>query len=413
MLKFKSKLFVVFVALMLLVSTICFATDAQNVSTVPGDNARTGEPVPTSGTNEVTTNETGDTTTSGDSNDHTHEDLADQILNDDLYMFDNNVVMDKLVDGNAYLFGNNVEVSGRVNGNLYVFGNTITFKSGSYVVNSIFIAGRQVDLDTQANDIYIAGDTVNISYDTFIVRDLRVGANNLNFNGCVGRNAFIDANNFDFIKNGEQSALVYGNLDYTSTNKLELSSEDVQGNINYKEPVVYDEDSIQDIIFDKINSLLASLLFTIVVYLLALWIAPNFMKKSASFVSTKAIPAIGIGFLTLILIPVACFILLCSTVGVSASFALLGLYILILLICSSIVSICITNKIKEQYKFDKKSKVALTLVITAIVLWALQQIPFIGGWIGFLLAIIGLGVMFMYLFTKNKKDNNNSTEAVA
>lgn len=385
MLKNKSKLLTVVFIIMILISSFSLASEPVVTSLVPGDNARTEE---------TPTNE--------------NEPLPSDIRNDDLYLFGDNVVMDQLVDGNVYLFGNNIEISGRVNGNLYAFGNKVTFKEGSYAVNSIFVAGNNIELDTQANDVYAFANTINISYNTFIVRDLRVGANNLTFNGCVGRNAFVTADNFNFVTGTENSALVYGDLNYSSNTKLDISSDFVQGNINYEELTI-EEDSIGDIIIDKANSLLTSLLFTIVVYLLALWIAPNFVKKASSFASTKVIPAIGIGFLALILIPLACFILLFSTVGISASFALLGLYILILLICSSIVSICIINKVKEHFKLDKKSMTALVLVVTSIVLWALQQIPFIGGWIGFLLAITGLGIMFMYLFTKNK---NSSEEVV-
>lgn len=224
MLKSKSKLLILVFAIILLISSFSLAAEPVVTSEVPGDNAKTAE-------EQAPTNE--------------NEPLPSDIRNDDLYLFGDNVVMDQLVDGNVYLFGNNIEVSGRVNGNLYAFGNKITFKEGSYAVNSIFVAGNNVELDTQANDLYACANTINISYNTFIVRDLRVGANNFTFNGCVGRNAFVSADNFNFVTGTENSALVYGDLNYTSNTKLDISSELVQGNINYTEPTMAEEDSIR------------------------------------------------------------------------------------------------------------------------------------------------------------------------
>lgn len=395
MLKNRSKLIVVILAILLLISTISFATnddvspvssEGNVISTVPGDNAKT------EGTTESTE--------------------APEIKDTDLYLFDDNIVMDQLVDGNVFLFGNNIEITGKVNGSLYVFGNKVTFKSGSYVVQTIYACANEVYFEGDANDLYVVCNTLNMTYDSFIVRDLRVGANTFTYSGGVGRNAYVVADNFTFTTEDENDGIIFGDLNYSSKSKLDLSKEFVQGDLNYTEisNTSY-EPTVKDIIIDKITDLLISLFITVVVFLLVLWLAPKFMKKSSSFVSSKAFPAFGIGLIALIVIPIAAICLMISTIGIPVAFALLGLYVSMLLICTAIVNTCITNKIKEKFNFSQKYQTALALIITTIVVWALQQIPYIGGFIGFILVVIGLGIMFMYLFTKNKETETKTKES--
>lgn len=395
MLKNKTKLIIAILTILLLISTITFATndDAASissegnvVSTVPGDNAKTEENAESTETPEI--------------------------RDTDLYLFNDNIVMDQLIDGNVFLFGNNIEITGKVNGSLYVFGNKVTFKSGSYVVNTIYACANEIYFEGDANDLYVVCNTLNMSYDSFIVRDLRVCAGNFTFSGGVGRNAYVTADNFTFTTEEENDGIIFGDLNYSSKSELELSKDFVQGDLNYTEITATSyESTTQDIIIDKITDLLISLFTTIIVFLLILWLAPKFMDKSSSFVSSKTLPAFGIGLLGLIIVPIVAILLMCSTIGISIAFAALGLYVSILLIATSVVNICITNKIKEKFNFDKKYKTVLTLIATSIVVWALKQIPYVGGFIGFILFTIGIGIIVMYLFTKNKKIETKTEES--
>lgn len=391
MLKNRSKLIVAILVVLLLVSTISFATN-ENVTPISAE-----QNVVSSDNNVTEENAEGAATP--------------EIHDSDLYLFDDNIVMDQLVDGNVFLFGNNIEITGKVNGSLYVFGNKVTFKSGSYVVHTIYACANEVYFEGDANDLYVVCNTLNMTYDSFIVRDLRVGANNFTYSGGVGRNAYVAADNFTFTTEDENDGIIFGDLNYSSKSQLDLSKEFVQGNLNYTEisDVSY-EPTVKDIIINKLTDLLISLFTTVVVFLLVLWLAPKFMEKSSSFVSSKALPAFGIGLVALIVIPIVAICLMISAIGISVAFALLGLYVSMLLICTAIVNTCITNKIKEKFNFSQKYQTALALIVTTIVVWALQQIPYIGGFIGFILVVTGLGTMFMYLFTKNKKAETKAEE---
>lgn len=383
MLKNKSKLIIAIITILLLISTISFATNSDvasptsseenTVSTVPSENSTDSESIAES-------------------------DIRDR----DLYLFDDNIVMDELVDGNVFLFGENIEITGKVNGSLYAFGNKVTFKSGASVIQSTYICANEVYFDGDAHDLYAFCNTLNMTYNSFIVRDLRVAASTFTYSGGVGRNAYVVAENFTFTTEDENDGLVYGDLNYYSKSELELSKDYVQGNLNYNKLDTSTKLSTADIIIRKVTSLFTSLLFTIVIFLLSIWITPKFIEKTSSFVSTKALPAFGIGLLALIVIPIISILLMISVIGVPVGFVILGLYILVLTICIPIVNICITYKLKEKFNFDKTYKTILTLIAISLVVWALTQIPYIGIYIQLLLIVIGLGIMFLYLFTKNK-----------
>lgn len=267
MLKNKTKFVVILLAFLLVVSTFSFATDTpvttsvegEVTSTLPGDNTRTVEPISETNTTTDTTTET-----------QTEATTESEIYNGDLYIFDDNIEMNQLVDGNVFLFGNNINVTGKVNGSLYAFCDTITFSEESYVVQSIYAIANQLTLNGCANDLYACAKKIDMSYNSFMIRDLRVIANTFNFNGGVGRDAFVEADNFNFVTTENSAAIVYGNLTYSSDNELTLTTELVQGTINYsKDSLVGSSDNVSTLVnsanFMNLFLQLGSLVIVIVI----------------------------------------------------------------------------------------------------------------------------------------------------
>lgn len=375
MLKNKSKLVVLLMAVLMLISSFSFATTDNTVTT---DTKQTTE----------------ENTTA----------IEQEIYNGDLYLFDTDVTMDKLVDGNVFIIGNNVNITGRVNGSLFVIADNVTLGENSYIVQTLYVCANQLTLNGAANDLYAACTNIDMAYESFMIRDLRALANTFNFNGGVGRDAFVTANNFNFVTETDKSGIVYGNLTYSSTNELALTEELVQGTVNYSAlPLHEEEKSVQEIVLDKLINFAETLLYTVVVFLLALWLAPKFVENSSSFVGTKSILSFGIGALACVVAIILSFALLCSYIGVPLAFAIIALFALMLSISFATVTISITNKVTEKFKFEKKYLTYITLVLVTLVLWALQQIPYAGGIISFVITLFGFGVLVLYLISKNSK----------
>lgn len=390
MLKNKSKILIGILVILLLISTISFATDTpvttslqdNTVSTLPGDNAKTTE---------------GET----DATDSTDNADAVTMHDGDLYLTGSNLVMDQIVDGNVYIVGGNVEITGKVNGNLFVLANTVTVQKGSYVVQAIYACANQMTFNGTCTDLYTTGNNITIGYDAFMLRDMKIAVSSLNFSGGVGRNADVFAKAFIFNTEEDNSGLVYGNLNYTSESELNLSTSYVQGNMNYTKATSFNTETVQDTIYEYVINFLRVLLLTLVIYLLAIVIAPKFMEKTSSYVSSKLAPAFGIGILITLFAPIVSIILMFIPVTSSIGISLLGLWGLLITISLPIVSIVITSKLKEKFNFTKTYQVLLILVATLLVLWILSQIPYLGLLVTLLVLATSFGIIFMHLFMKN------------
>ena len=168
-----SKLLIALLLIVLTVSSfsVCFAE-------VDGEKTKS---VTTSNNEAVTTSETtGETSTEETT-------TEDEIHTGDLYIFENNAVMDKLVDGNVFIFGSNVEVTGQVNGNLFVFADTVKFNQ-SYIRYGIFACANKIYYNGACNDLYAAANNLEMTYDSYVIRDVKAVSSNAIFTAAVGAN---------------------------------------------------------------------------------------------------------------------------------------------------------------------------------------------------------------------------------
>jgi len=388
MLKNKSKIVVLLITILLLVSTCCFATDdtVTTDTTVDANN------------NTVTT----ETTHSSETTEDTETAVDTEIYNGDLYLFDNDVLMNRLVDGNVFIFGSNVNITGRVNGSVYVFADNVTVDKDAYIVQTLYVCANKLTLNGAANDLYAACTNIDMSYDSFMIRDLRVLAGNFNFNGGVGRDAIVKANNFNFVTEADKAGVVYGNLTYTSNNELSLTEDLVQGDINYTK-LGTSEKSVQEIVIEKLISFAKTLVLTVVVFLLAKWLAPKFIEKASSFIGVKSLLALGIGALACVAVMVLSVILMITYVGMPIAIALVALAVLLMSIAFSVTAICVTNTLTEKLKFKKKYLAYIALLVVTLILWGLQQIPYAGLIIKCIISLVGFGIFVLYFLSKNVK----------
>ena len=411
--KTKTKFMVLLFAFVVIFSTFSFATEGEPVVT-----SMEGAPVVTSdeGNANVTSTAPGDNArTEGDATNTItpgDEPTEEDIHNGDLYLVGNDIEMDKLVDGNVYLLGRNINITGKVNGSLYVCAETVTVGKDCFVVQSLYVAANQLTLNGCANDLYAFANKVDMSFDSFMLRDLRVYADTFNFNGGCGRDAFVAANHFNFVTTDGNAALVYGNLTYSTPEELALTNELVQGEIKYQKDFSGNS-SVMDMVIEKVVSVCAVILYAFVVFFLCLWLAPKFLKTTSSyFKPVTAAKSLGIGLLATVVSIFVSITLLFTVVGIPLSLAIAVLLVLLLSIATVVSSICITYKLKEKFAYEKNYLTYLTLASVVIVIWALKLIPYVGTFVSIVVNMFGLGVVVNYLFTQNKpeKKEKNKTE---
>ncbi len=331
------------------------------------------------------------------------------IINHDLYLFDQTITMNESVDGNVFIMGNEVTISGKINGNLYILGNSVKIQSLNeneecYITGSVYLCGNEVYFDAICSDLYAACNSFTGSYNSYIDRDLRIACNDTKFYGLVSRDAYISAEKLSLVSDEDNyTALINGNLDYSCKTKLSLNNSIVNGTITFNQ-ITDESDNLENpkTIFDYIKEIIGSFICTLIIYLLVLWLTPKFEQTSKKYISLKLLPALGIGIASLVLIPIICIILLITLIGIPLSISLILLYIVLIMISFAIVVISVSEFIKGKLTSKKISTDLLILACVNTILYILKLIPYIGGWINFVYMLIGIGIVVMYLFTKNK-----------
>lgn len=348
-------------------------------------------------TDAVTTSET---VTDTDTETTTEE---SEIHSGDLYLFDNKVVMDKLVDGNVFIFGQEVEITGQVNGNLFVCANKLTFNN-CYVRYSIFACANSVYYNGACNDLYVmASNDLEMTYDSYVVRDLKALSSNMTFRAAIGRDADLNFNKAD-LGEGENIPVVYGNLRYIAPSEITIP----EGVMTETGTVTYTNTASQETSTTSISEVLVNFLVCIVTVIVIYLLVKAFIPKFAEKIDNEKISPIrllknfGIGLVSIIAVIILFILLLITQVGIKLAFVLLVLFILLCLISVPVFAIVITNVLKPALKLDKKPMYFLVLSLVSIILYGITLIPVVGGIFSFLITPIAIG-MLINMFIPHKE----------
>jgi len=338
----------------------------------------------------------------------TNEEITteDPVHYGDLFLFDNNIVMDQQVDGNVFIFGNNIEITGIINGNLFVFANTLTLSNECIVRYSIFICANSVYYDggSYNGSLYVAANNVEMTYNSYVAKDVKAIAKNIIFKSAIGRDADLICNNLD-LGEGSNIPLIYGNLRYSAKNEIEIP----EGAITSPNSVTYTKHSQlnSSSIIDILTSFLTIIVTVSVIYCIISKYTPNFAQKLSSqkLSVLKLFKAFGIGLLSMITFVVIFTLLLLSSIGVDLAILLLAIYSVISLISVPILIIIITNILKPILKIEKTPMFYLILILVTIILQGLTLITFIGEFLGLIIFATALGLFIsMYLPHKELTD---------
>ena len=325
----------------------------------------------------------------------------------DLFLFDDSVTVDQSVLGNVFIMANDVTISGKVLGNVFVFAKNVNITSTGYINSSLFVCAENVTVNGVIFDMYSASSKLSISSNARILRDLTSCGNSLNFGGTVSRNATLTFNNIDV---DSASAQIGGNLTYNS-NSENIPAEIVSGKLSFNK--LFEDQSIVNSAMYNFKYYLVDLLKVIIVSLIVILIivfaTPKFAEKGQKIVENKIAVSIGYGALTLVAIPVACFILFCTILGIIPALSILLAYLFIIMEMSiALVALPLAKVICQKINKNSKGMNILISTILVIILWLLEKIPVLGSIISLFISIFALGILTYSIFhskieTKTKK----------
>lgn len=396
MLKNKSKLIVILMAIILMFSyTFCYAEN-EEVTNSQIEPRTTDEVMPISEDESTTQNQAAPTDEQSTSD-------SDKIESKDVYLFEDNIVVDYIVDGNLFAIGENVTIKSQIGGDAFIMANTINIDGGS-IYSNLFAMANDITINGVVYDLYGMGDNITISSNAYVYRDLHTTSNSLNIFGIVGRNAYTEFDSISFTENDSEDAkkgTIYGNLEYTSSSEVDISTY-VSGEVKYTKQVEFSPNlSIKDYILDA----LTSIVFALIIWLVFKWLAPKFVTGSKELLTTKFFPVIGLGILGLIVVPVISIILFILNVTATAGLLLLAIYILLLAISTAISTISLAEFVSNKLKKESNFVVELAMIIiSSIVIYLVKLIPYVGGFLSFAIVVIGLGIIIKSILPiKNKE----------
>ena len=353
------------------------------------------------------TNEVTETQTTDDGHNHSDE----EIYEGDLYVFlsegdstDTTYVMDKLVDGNVFIFGNDVKITGEINGSLFVFASNLTIDKDAYINYHTFAAAKNITMSGFTFDMHAACENFNMTDSGISYRDLKLVANKATLLGNIGRNLDLSSSSISVYENEDTNLFVGGNLSYSSLREIEhINDITVDGEVKYTQIEKPEENS--NVVSDYVYGTLESIVFTLVVYALLIFLAPKFVEKTKEYMSTRALLSAAVGLAFTILIPIIAFLLIFTVVGTSLIFLLILVYIPILMISNAIVSVTIDEFIASKVKVLNETwkKILMVIPISAVI-YLIKQIPIVGIYISAVIFLVGVGIVTLYQFDKRKKE---------
>ena len=330
----------------------------------------------------------------------------DSYVDHDIYLTGNNISIDYFVDGNAYIFANDVTISSQISGDVFVFAKNLTIEETSSIAGNVFSVTDSLVLKGLAYDLYSVSN--DITFDNgYVYRDIRIISDDFNFYGTIGRNAFVNSSSISFSSdNNEQTGLIYGDFNYSSTKELQIPEGVVNGSVNYNPIEISDSVDISSYFI----SLGSFIVLSIVVWLLSLWLKPKFINGNTS-TKNNALWIVVCGILGVILIPLISILLLFIPIVSRISLLVLSLFFIALAIGQYVFTVSINNFICKKLKISNNVGKLGVLIITSVVLWLLFLIPYnVGFTLSMITMVLGFGILINCVIPKKHRKIDDNIE---
>ena len=290
----------------------------------------------------------------------------------------------------------------------------MTVGEQGYIFSNLFAVADSININGVVYDMYSMSNTMQIS--GYVYRDVKAIANKIDIAGVVGRNAFVDCSNINFIETkteeeGESTVTsqgrIVGNLNYTASQEITFPEGVIGGETSFTSEIGNGA-QIQDYIMYAGRFVVT----VIILWLLGLWLAPKFTKNSGEILAKRTGAVIGYGILTPIVLLIVPILLL--LVNVTSNIGVIGVAVLFLLIMigSPIFVITLNKLICDKLKIEKNIGIFGVLIISSVIFWLLGLIPILGTLIIYISAIFGIGTIVANLLPKKEKKDAVEVEKV-
>lgn len=319
---------------------------------------------------------------------------------------DDDIEFNKKIFGSNAIFGDTVHDNGIVQGINTTFGNNVVYNGTS---DYGFVFGNNVTVNGNIiNDGAVFGNNVTFGKDAVIGRDISVFANKVVLSGTFERDLVVYASEVEL-----NNVTIKGNAKIDASKIVVYSNTTVMGNLSYPSDIDEDrliinsdskitsmssfasdvkEETTGDIVWDKVSSLLSLLIIFSVLYFL--------VPKLFDNLNRDLLKDFGAGLIVLIGLPIVCFFLFISVLGLPLAILLILFYIALIYL-GTIFTGYLCGEVLFN-KLNKKNVNKYLMGLTGIVIvFVLKLIPFIGMLVTFIVICISLGSL-VFLFKRKK-----------
>lgn len=332
-----------------------------------------------------------------------------EVINTDYFSAGEKVVISGTVNGDVYIAGGNVTVDGQVNGDL-ISGGGIVDISGK-VSGDVRAAGGTVSISgSVGGNVTVFGGTVKIEKSSFVTGSLVGGGGTLQILGPVGNGATIVGG--DIMINNKvggdvwagvgsmdvgSDAEIAGKMTYVSSDNASIAPEaKIAGEVVRQDPPKE---------FTKKREVkgfgwgwgLYTLLTSLVIGSLLVWLAPNLITRTAEYVTSRPWASLGIGFLALVATPILAILLFITLLGIPLGILLMVGYVITLFFAHLFTGIAIGGLIAGYMNWKKN--LYASLIVGLIALTLVGVVPFLGTLASFIATLLGLGALIQMKFT--------------
>lgn len=310
------------------------------------------------------------------------------------------------VEGDVFVVtSGNVIIDTDICGNAFICANTVTIGEYSIIEASLFNASNSLILSGDVG-INVYNISKNLTLSGTVDYDVFSSSAKSNLSGYISRNANISSENITI----SDELSIEGDLNYSSKKQVDIPENTVEGKVNFSSINTDTKVSTIAKMNDFLTSVLSLAVLAIVLFVIGKWLNCKFISTYPDLV--KNLPkSLLYGFLTLIVVPVVSLILLICGVTINLAFILTALYLVLLLVASSIVIVILSKLVAEKLnvKFEKANNTLLTIlsiIVLSIVYKLIQLIPVLGSITIFAFLIIGIGILINNLIPNKEVKNS-------
>lgn len=328
---------------------------------------------------------------------------------DNYFTADNDVIENNIVNHSLFTAGDSVLINSKVKGIHLIAGNNINIKGNA---EYHMLAGNTVNFSGNSkNDLFIAGNNINLLKESTIGRDVYIAGNNVNINADIKGNMFITASNVTI-----NSTLINGNLSINANNITISDTTTIKGTLNYNEQATtklntaninaIEKTKEVETTPDQTSEIIAFLISFLTLLVVASTLNFIFPKISNYLANTKFDKKIGKtllkGLAILVLSPIISLLLLITVIAVPLGIINFVIYIIACYLSFAITSIYL-GKLLSTKIFKEAKNSYLEILIGVIFAKIISLIPILNIIYIIFAILLGLGLMLNMFLTFRKE----------